>query len=200
MKQNVIDMLKYSIIFLIFLSCFCSFSQTKNEKETRITYALVPDVAKSCLNSIIAQVKSVKFYKETDGKKESYEAKFKSDKQYFSIEFNSIGLLEDIEITIMEDQIPKDILKKIQGYTNTHFDKTRFIKIQKQFINNTTKNDEQFILYVLNNPNSLNSNFEIIAELISNKTHIIKELTFNNTGEFKTSRIVEFEDYEHILH
>lgn len=200
MKQNVLDMMKYNFIYLIFLCCFSTFSQTKNEREARINYALLPHVAKPCFIAIMSQVKSLKFYKETDGEKESYEAKFKFNKQYYSIEFSSIGVLEDIEITIKEKQIARDVLQIIQGYTNSYFDKTRFIKIQKQFVNNTTKNDEQFIQYILNNPNSLNPNFEIIAELITNKTHVIKELTFNNTGEFVTSRIVEFEDYEYVLH
>jgi hypothetical protein len=44
--------------------------------------------------------KRVKFYKESDGDKISFEAKFKYKKQHFSVEFFASGVLEDIEILI----------------------------------------------------------------------------------------------------
>ncbi|WP_147297725.1 hypothetical protein [Seonamhaeicola aphaedonensis] len=177
-----------------------SFSQTKNEKEERIKPSEFPEIAQNYFNTISDKVKYLKFYKETDGMKKSYEVKFKYNKQHYSVEFDTIGNLEDIEIVIREKDIPKIVLHNISKHFDKNFEKARFIKIQKQFINTTQKTDKQFIDYILNKPNNKHTHFEIIAEIKTKKHHQLRELTFDKDGTFEKSRIVTSASYEHALY
>ncbi len=199
MKLVVLDMRKYSLIFLLFYVSI-SFSQSKNEIEERIKASEFPKVALYYFNGISDQVNYLKFYKETDGSKHSFEAKFKLNKLHYSVEFDTLGNLEDIEIVIKEKHIPKPAFKTMLNYFNTNFDKVRFIKIQKQYLNNSNRSDQQFINYVLDNPVGKNTHFEIIAEIKTNGERFLKEFTFKNTGEFEKSRPVSSSSYEHALY
>ncbi|WP_052647411.1 hypothetical protein [Siansivirga zeaxanthinifaciens] len=179
-----------------------SFSQVKNEKEERIEASEFPENAIVYFNTIENKVKYLKFYKETDGSKSSYEAKFKLNKLIYSIEFDSLGKLEDIEIVINIKQIPETVLKNIMAYFNTEYKKIKFIKIQKQYINTIEKSDPEFINYVINSPNAINTHFEIIAEIETKeeRTRVQKEFTFKNTGTFEKSRPVSSSSYDYVLY
>lgn len=192
-------MTKFSLLFLIGFTTI-SFSQSKNEKEERIDASEFPETAQHYFNRISDQVKYLKFYKETDGDKHSFEAKFKLNKLHYSVEFDTLGKLEDIEIVIKEKHIPKPVLKTILSYFETNFQKVRFIKIQKQYVKNSNKTDQQFINYVLDSPIGKNTHFEIIAEIKTNGERFLKEFTFKNTGEFEKSRPVSSSSYEHALY
>ncbi|GAA4889254.1 hypothetical protein GCM10023311_11590 [Flaviramulus aquimarinus] len=187
--------------FLLFIwCCSCCFSQTKNEKEERISLSEFPEVTQNYFNSISHKLQSLKFFKETDGRKQSFEAKFKFKKLHYSVEFDTQGKLEDIEILIKKKYISKNGPKQIFEYFNSNFKKTRIIKIQKQFINKTHKTDEEFIKYIVDNPDEKNTHFEIIAEIKTKKKHELREFTFNRNGEFINSRLVTFSSYEHALY
>lgn len=192
-------MKKFSLITLIFY-CTVSFSQSKNEKEERIDASEFPEAAHSYFKGISGQVNYLKFYKETDGNKHSFEAKFKLNKRHYSVEFDTLGNLEDIEIVVKDKHIPKPTFKTMMNYFNTHFDRVRFIKIQKQFLNNSKLSDQQFINYILVSPVGKNTHFEIIAEIKTNGERFLKEFTFKNTGEFEKSRPVSSSSYEHALY
>ncbi|TXE09599.1 hypothetical protein FUA26_08910 [Seonamhaeicola algicola] len=190
---------KNYIFLLLFCNALC-FSQVKNEKEERIKQAHFPELASSYFSFIANNASYLKFYKETDGEKVSFEAKFKLNKLHYSVEFDSIGTLEDIEILIKQKHIPKASLQKIKRHFSDKFEKIRFIKIQKQFINNSSKTDKQFIEHIVNNPNQKPTHFEIIAEIKTKERHELRELTFNENGTFKKSRKVTSASYEHALY
>lgn len=192
-------MKKFNILFFVFY-CTISFSQTKNEKEERIQLSEFPEVAQNYFNFILHEAKYLKYYKETDGKKQSFEAKFKVNKLHYSIEFDTIGKLEDIEVVITTKHISKDIYKQINTYFNSNFKKTRIIKIQKQYVNYTDKSDKYFIQHVVKNSNDKHTHFEIIAETKTKKKHELREFTFNRNGIFEKSRLVTSSSYEHALY
>lgn len=189
---------KFSYLLLIFY-CSFSFSQVKNEKEERITVSHMPEVIQNYFGSISNQVNKLKFYRETDGKKQSYEAKFKHRKKRYSIEFSTKGHLEDIEVLIKKKEIPKEILQMITNYFKDNYDKHRFFKIQKQYKKPTNINDEHFIKNILTNNHNYNPAYEIIAETKSNKTNEIKEFTFKNNGQFEKLRDIIASSYEHTV-
>lgn len=187
-------------IFCIMFWCLLGFSQTKNEKEERIKSHEFPEIARGYFNSILDQVRYLKYYRETDGNKLSYEVKFKYRKDYYSVEFDSLGKLEDIEIVINKRDIPKASFENILKHYDKHFRKVRFIKIQKQFVNTTKRTDKQFIDFILRKPNNKHTHFEIIAEIKTKKRHELRELTFDRHGNFEKSRIVTSSSYEHALY
>ncbi|MEW4923312.1 hypothetical protein [Algibacter sp. 2305UL17-15] len=192
-------MKKFNILIFLCFTSLCS-SQSKNEKEERIPISEFPEIAQSYFNTISHDVKYLKFYKETDGDKLSFEAKFKIKKLYYSVEFDTLGKLEDIEIVIKKKYIPKNTLKEILKYFDTNFRKSRFLKIQKQYVNYTKKSDKQFIQHIVDNPNDKHTHFEIIAEIKTKQKHELREFIFDKNGIFKTSRIVTSSSYEHALY
>ncbi|MEC3906589.1 hypothetical protein VOI54_06135 [Tamlana sp. 2201CG12-4] len=192
-------MKKFSLIIFI-LVAELGFTQVKNEKEERIKLSEFPERAQTYFNTISNEVKYLKFYKETDVNKMSYETKFKIHKLHYSVEFDINGVLEDIEIVIKEKHIPEKALNAIKAYFNSNFDHSRFIKIQKQFVGNTKKTDQQFIQHIIDHPDDKHTHFEIIAEIRLNKKRQLREFTFNRKGQFEHSRVVTSSSYEHALY
>lgn len=189
----------YSTLVFYFILSIC-FSQNKDEREERIKQSEFPEIAQTYFNFISHDAKYLKFYKETDGEKQSFEAKFKVDKLHYSVEFDTIGNLEDIEIVIKKKYISKKTYKEISNYFDSNFKKTRIIKIQKQYINYTNKSDKYFIQHIVENPNDKHTHFEIIAEIKTKKKHELREFIFNRNGIFEKSRLVTSSSYEHALY
>lgn len=192
-------MIRFNFLFCLLCYTLC-FSQTKNEKEVRIKSDAFPELAQSYFNISAFNAKQLRFYKETDNEKQSFEAKFKINKLHYSVEFDSLGGLEDIEILIKKKHIPEAVFDTITSYFNSNFDKTKIIKIQKQYINNTEKSDKNFIKHIIENPNNTNTHFEIIAEIKTKNKHELREFTFNSHGTFQKFRLVTSSSYEHALY
>lgn len=192
-------MMKYSFIFFFLFFSF-AFTQTKNEKEERIPASEFPENARNYFNTISQEVKYLKYYRETDGNKKSFEIKFKYNKEHYSVEFDTLGKLEDIEIVIKKKHIPKKTYNAISDYFNKNYKKFTIVKVQKQYVNTTNKPDEQFIHHILEKSFNKHTHFEIIAEVKTKEKHELRELTFNRHGVFEKSRKVTSSSYEHALY
>jgi hypothetical protein len=192
-------MKKFSLLVFIFC-CIISFSQSKNENEERINPSEFPEGPRSYFNTINFQIKYLKFYKETDSTTYSFEAKFKLNKRYYSVEFDTLGNLQDIEINIKKKSIPKPVYKNMMSFFDSNFEKVNILKTQEQYINNSDKSDEEFINSILKKSTGKNNLFEIIAEVKYNGKRQFKEFTFKNNGNFLKSRFVKSEDYQYVLY
>ncbi|TBN03345.1 hypothetical protein EYD45_10080 [Hyunsoonleella flava] len=191
--------MKYSV-FIFFFWISLSFAQAKNEKEERIPLSEFPKIAQNYFNSFSHKVKYLKFYRETDGEKQSFEAKFKIKKLYYSVEFDTEGKLEDVEIVIKEKYIPKSTFSEISGYFDANYRKTRLLKIQKQYVNYTNRSDKAFLQHIVEHPNDRHTHFEIIAEIKTDDLHELREFTFDKNGKFEAYRKVTSSSYEHALY
>tara|TARA_B100001146_G_C16176791_1_gene432730 strand:- start:583 stop:1176 length:594 start_codon:yes stop_codon:yes gene_type:complete len=117
---------------LIFITTW-GFTQHKYEWEHRIRKAQFPDEALQLISEKLQDAKRVKFYKETDSTKVSYEAKFKKDRLHYSIEFDENGVLEDVEILIKPVDIPDDSYTKMTKYLGNSFKKYRIRRMQQHY-------------------------------------------------------------------
>ncbi|MCA0131049.1 hypothetical protein [Winogradskyella alexanderae] len=190
-------------VFLIICFAFSvalSFSQTKNEKEERIKKEAFPKIALLSLDALPQSCNRFKFYRETDGDKKSYEVKFKYNRKLYSVEFNSEGILEDVEVKIKPKSIPLGIHTNIKTYLKGNFDKYKLIKVQEQYIYSGESFGNEYLKTILLNTKATPPNFEIIAEVKQNKKRTIKEFTFNSKGEFLSARILNRTSYEHVLY
>ena len=84
----------------------CIFSQVKYEKEYRIKNDEIPDNIKSYLKTVTFKNK-IKWYKEEGLYKYTYEAKTSHNNLNFSIEFDSLGIIEDVEFKIEWKSVPE---------------------------------------------------------------------------------------------
>ena len=203
MKLTALDMMKYRykifIVLLLWFHCHMQ-AQTKKEYEVRIDVTAFPDTAMAVLRAVPLKEKRLKYFKETNHDKVSYEAKFKFNRKRYSVEFNEAGQLEDIEITIKKSEIPKTALTAIEQYLNAHCDSHHFIKIQKQYPQTEPFTAQQVLKNALQNNNNGAVNFEIEVDLMTRKKHTAMEYLFNAKGSLLSQRIIEPASYQHVLY
>ena len=195
--------MRYFWIFICVGMSLCCTAQKayKYEKESRIKKEAFPQNALEFLQQHLPEkVKKVKYYKEQDSLKESYETKLKFKKQKYSIEFDKDGTLEDVEITIKPKEIPSETFEKIKNHFQNTYDAFRIKKIQRQYKNTPTIEAKK----VLKNAFSKDVNsaffYEIIAEVKTKKKRFFIEITFTKDGDFQLVRTIIQSSYDHILY
>lgn len=196
-------MMKFKSIILFLLTILVSIglnAQTKNEQETRIDANNFPEKGFKLLENLPKNVKKIKYYKETDNDKTSFEAKLKINKKKYSIEFDEKGNLEDIEILVKPKKMNQEILKTIQSYFIENYKKHRLFKIQRQFKNNSSTTELELLKLAIQNLKQTETNYEIIAQVQKESKTEIKEFTFDKSGSLILIRTVEPSSYEHVLY
>ncbi|BAO75880.1 hypothetical protein [Winogradskyella sp. PG-2] len=187
------------ITFSILLSSL-AFSQAKNEKEERVDLNKFPKDAITVIKTLPKNCKRLRYHKETDGTKESFEAKFKYKKQRFSLELNLEGIIEDIELTIKLKQLEENIKSQIESYFKNNYKKARHIKLQKQYVYDSTQDPTEFLNKVLSKESKSEVNYEIITEVKTGSKRDIREFTFDKDGLFLSFKIINPDSYEHALY
>ena len=195
--------MKYFYVLLFLSFSLCSFAQKsyKHEKEQRIDKKAFPKNALELLEKTLPQnVKKVKYYKEQDSVKISYETKLKYKKRKYSIEFSKNGILEDVEVTVKPKHIPPRTLEKIKKHLYNEYSAFRIKKIQRQYNNTATIDASIVIKNAFSNDRKSNYLYEIIAEVKAKKKRYFIEITFTKDGNFKLVRTIIRSSYDHILY
>lgn len=192
--------MKYFCLLICCLATFCTQAQEKFEKESRIGKNGFPENALKLLERYSKDAKRIRYYKETDGNKISYEAKLKLKGQKFSIEYDTLGILEDIEVKIKFKNIPKKVRDSVIDYFGSHFMKYSIKKVQKQFYNKNFQNSVAVFEAAFNKKDITTVNYEIVVWRVLEKTSGMVELTFNREGSFVSSRPIAQASYDHILY
>lgn len=205
MKSVVLDIMrfrvsKYLLLFLLLSVGFNGFSQTKQEREFRIEKSELPEAVIFFIDDLPNNSKRLRFYKEVDGEKQSFEVKFRIKKIYYSAEFDTNGKIEDIEVLTKTRQINETILNTVETYFENNFKKAKFLKVQKQFlpIKNTSPNN--LLRSILSGELDTQAHFEIIAEITENSTCNLREFNFDQNGNLISSRVVAPSSYGHVLY
>jgi len=179
---------KFLIFLIVFFVSYNLFAQDKFEKESRIKPKDVPSKALSFIDSLKMDTK-VKWYLEEGLNKKSIEAKYKQNKVSYSIEFDSLGMIEDIEIEVnwgdLESSLRESISSQLQQNCSSH----RIEKVQRQFTG--SENDLFTLLNTRIIFEHLNINYEIIVRCKQLNEVDLFEYLFNNNGKLiSTSKIV----------
>ena len=159
------DMNRLVLFTLFFVSLtallsFNAFSQPKYEKEIRIRKRDVPENALRFLDSMNFKSK-VRWYKEIGYDQITLEAKTRSNKKRFSIEFCEMGSLQDVEIEIGTNNLPAIAYTSIKEYLTLKYGSYKIEKVQVQY-----SGDEHKILTFfrnnMNNPEGIEIRYEIV--------------------------------------
>ncbi|WP_299366086.1 hypothetical protein [Winogradskyella sp.] len=187
---------------LFVLLCFGQLvlGQTKNEKEKRIKLSAFPITAQNIIETLPKHCKRINFYKETDGEKLSFEAKFKYKGKRYSLEFSDQGLIEDLEVLTKFKAVETSIKTRIKDYFKSSYTKHKVIKVQEQYVFDSQFEPSQFITQVLSQDSGIVPNFEIIAEVKANKQRHLREFTFNKDGALLSFKTINPTSYEHVLY
>lgn len=172
-------------------------AQTKYEREFRISETLVPSQAKTFVNELSQGVK-VKWYIEQNLGKRSIEAKFKLNKKRYSVEFDTDGVIEDVEIEKAFHTLEKPLQQTLHAFFKTRYKRHRIRKIQIQysgspkdllsFFTDTKSDATQGIL----------KRFEIVAKVKSDKTKQEVEFLFSDTGYLLSEAVILRKNADHL--
>lgn len=163
---------------LIFWISFSAFSQEKIERELKVKPSQVPTPAKEWLADAFEDLRKPKWYLEYSQTGKAFEAKFIWKKYFYSVEFDSLGKLQDVEIEIPSSEIPTETWTKIQGYFFEEFQEVSVQKIQRQLIG---KEDDIEDFFSENESEGISIRFEIVFEG-KNETWQVWEGLFDEHG------------------
>lgn len=196
-------MKRFKFIFIVALWFFGTgalFSQNKYEREFRIRKSQFPEKALTYISEKLEDAKRIRFYKETDSAKTSYEAKFKKERLWYSVEFSEEGDLEDIEILIKPVDIPNAVFSKIENYLATHFTKHRIRRLQQQYPITKGEAPETTVKNAFQNLMLPSINYELIVSGKNEKVFEQFEILFNAEGDFVSQRKSLPPNYDHVLY
>jgi hypothetical protein len=172
-------------IFLVTVAILLSisaFAQKKYEKEYRVKPQDVPMEARQFVEAIQPQRK-LKWYVEESLKGNSIEAKFVRGKRKYSIEFDTLGNLEDVEIEIDWDEIPEMPSQKMASNLDTTFSSATAQKIQVQY----TGEASALLKLIQQEPKNAiyhaDHDYELIVKGKKGKQKKLYEITFTQNGE-----------------
>ena len=165
--------------FLFFFIISIAQSQTKNEIEKRINTEDVPFEIIEDLNLHVKKIDKVKWYFQTDGKKNVYEGKFKQHSQKYSVEFDTLGKIANVEVNIKKREIPNDIFENISNQLRDAFKDYKIEKIQREYLGN----EELFKVISNKNPNNnLKIRYEILVNAKIENYRKLFEILFDSKG------------------
>ena len=196
-------MSKYRFLLLtimVLLQYSVGFSQVKVEREHRIKKNQFPEAAHDFIKEKLNDAKKIRFYKETDTTKITYEAKFKKDKLHYSVEFDESGKLEDIEILINEVDVPEGSWSNITKFLEEKFDKHKIRKIQQQYPITSEETAETTLTNAFQNLLIPSLNYEIMVRGNIGDNHADFEILFNAEGDFIKMRESLPANYDHVLY
>lgn len=185
--------MKY-IITLIFLFLYplCSYSQSKIEIEKRVDTSDVPIIAQRFMDSLHFSSK-IMWFVEQDYDRESFEAKTKYKGKKYSIEFDTLGKIEDIEIKIKWRQISVSSQKVICERLKKVFSKYKIKKIQIQYTGT-----EKDLINFYDKKDRLTTKYEIIVKGMKENQTSLYEFLFSEDGKLESQRQIDFRNTDHL--
>jgi hypothetical protein len=188
--------MKITLLLSLLIITHLAFSQDKFEKESRITIDDVPKNAKAFVFKLTPS-KKVKWYLEEGLTEQSIEAKTKYNSKRYSIEFDTLGQLQDVEIVLHYKQLSDSLKDAINTHLKSVFRKFKIKKIQIQY-----SGKPEAILTALKDGNIKERNIITKYELIvKGKTDVSKDLyefTYNSDGVFEKSLKIILKNTDHL--
>lgn len=186
---------KFIYILLIIAFTFTSnlIAQEKFEKESRIKQNDAPLKAQLFIDSLNITNK-VKWYKEEGLKRKSIEAKFKHNKARYSVEFDTLGHVEDIEIEVNWKSLESNLKEAIFLQLKTDCLKHKIIKVQMQY----TGSESQLSSILKADSLSLTIKYELIVRCKRQKEVDLFEYLFNDTGKLISTSKIVFKNSSHL--
>ena len=176
----------------LFLSATClvfvSQAQTKFEKEYRINPEEVPEKAFQFIHSANNDF-SEKWYFEENLEGNSIEAKFKYNRKKYSVEFDTLGNLLDVEVESPFKDLPENLQATLQNSLQNTYSKFTIRKIQVQY--SGTVNSFADFITESNQTEHYTIYYELVVKGKKNRQWNLYEITFGNAGELiSTDKIV----------
>lgn len=200
-KLHAFDIVKFKGLFLVMLFLgFAGFSQVKSEREFRIKKSQFPATSLEKARPYLEGVRKLRFYKEIDAGKVSYEIKFKKARLHYSVEFSDSGELEDIEVRIKPVDIPEEGWKAIEDHLSGSFLKYKVRKIQQQYRRASFPSDSITFRNAFQNLLLPQVRYELMVYAKSRDGYRDFEITYDARGNFIRMKQSLPPNYDHVLY
>ena len=180
------------LLFTIIFSTFCGSlvqGQDKYEKEVRIKAQEVPESALAFLGEASIPRK-VRWYFEENFVGNSIEAKFKLAGKRYSVEFDTTGHIQDIEIQIPWKEVPNRMKQLVRYSLDSLFTSSKIDKIQLQYTG-----AQEVLKELLSQDTSTLThgiNYELVVQGKKQKGFQLYEILFSEKGDIlRMGQIVE---------
>jgi hypothetical protein len=196
-KKNCMPAYVYTCLIFL-LSLFSSvelFAQEKFEKESRIKQRDVPQKALDFIES--ANIKGkMKWYLEQGLNRKSIEVKFQQNRKRYSVEFDTLGTIEDVEIELKATELPASLNNTINAQLQNDCIKYKVEKIQVQY-----SGSEEQLLAKLKNPASVQNlvtKYEVVVKCTFKNNVELLEYLFTDTGTVLSVSTIVFKNSSHL--
>lgn len=181
--------IRHLLIFILCINFIPNlFAQTKIEEEFRIKPEEAPELAVQYVNGIFPDAR-IKWYLERGIAGTSIEAKLKQNGQRYSIEFDALGGLEDVEILIDPAEIPGTALSPICDTLSHLYSKYKITRAQRQL-----SGDKDLIKEILQGKENITNiiiRFELVIKGKTQEGMHLYEHLFDSEGQLlETARII----------
>jgi capsule polysaccharide export protein KpsE/RkpR len=185
----------YLILIISFYFSNSLLAQDKFEKESRIKVNEVPVKAANFIRSLELNSK-IKWYQEEGLNRKSIEAKFKYQQQKYSVEFDTLGHIEDVEVEINWSEIEPTISQLVLKQLEKDCLGNKIIKVQQQFTDQ--ENDLNSLLKNKFVAATIVSKFEIIVRCNTAEGVYLFEYLFNDKGQIESKFEIVFKNSSHL--
>lgn len=181
---------KSSFILVFMLLCFSTVSYgQKREIEQGVDKSEVPEKAREWLKDAYEGINKVRWYFQTDGEKEVYEAKLRKKQKWHSMEFLPDGEISNIEILIEFKDLEKEIQENLTRYLTENYQRFKIDRIQIQYTGNS--DDLEDLIDENKVGESLIKKYEIEYFGRENGLNKMWEGHFDSLGNFLEKRAIE---------
>ncbi|UZR99601.1 hypothetical protein [Chondrinema litorale] len=184
-KKYVIS-IKVIILLIIFFNSL--YAQHKYEKESHLSEKNVPRKALNFLDSLDVS-SNIRWYLEEGLDSRSIEAKFKYNNLRHSVEFDTIGNLQDIEVETEWSDLTNSLKVALTTHLSKDCEKFKIRKVQIQYTGDTSV----LLAKIKTGESSKNYfvSYEIVVKCKKSKNIDLYEYLFSDSGEkLSTARIV----------
>ena len=188
----------YLTVLMLLTTVSFSYSQSKLEREYRIKPSQVPLKALGFVDKSMPDVK-VKWYWEENLQKKSIEAKGTRDGRLYSVEFDTLGVLQDVEVLVKYQSLPENTKVAIEESIGNRFVKFKIEKTQIQWVG-----DENVLMLLIKGEDigqaAYITNYEIMIKGSRDGLTDFYEILLNENGEIKrVSKVLQRNDYHLIF-
>ena len=188
--------MKFYLILVLVVLSFSGIGQVKYEKEHKVKNDEVP---KEALNFIIEfdVDKNVKWFYEEGTFGNSFEAKFIQDGHKYSVEFDTSGTIQDIEILIDFEEIEGYVFEKIKQHISQFFVSNKIQKVQIQYTGNVF---DLLSLKDLHTANlqQLGISYELVVKGKTEGKIKLMEFNFSQTGELIQKSELQLQNFDNL--
>lgn len=183
--------------FSVLLFSSAANSQSKFEREVRINSREVPEAARNFVDKLHKEAR-VRWFKETNLRGFSFEAKTKIGGRKVSIEFSSDGAFEDLETEIRIQEIPDETRSKIEQYFGANYQRFKLEKIQRQYSGEAA----EVLAYMKDKSlgNKVLVQYEIVISVKEEGSFLMREYLFDANGTFISRQKIVYEIPDNLIY